>query len=169
MFQSTGLTRYQLSPASGAPLFTPAAMLNIPAVRPPSAFGDRHAYLIWLNTDSFGNVVSLGTIHKADPLTLQPIPGDNPIPLATLSGVSPVLTGDMVRNILIGTYTYTGANSPGAKWREMTFGPAAPSIHQRHPAASCQPHLILAVSFLNNSSSDSIRTPTSLAWDGTNL
>jgi hypothetical protein len=42
----------------------------------------------------------------------------------------------MVRNILIGTYTYTGANSPGAEWREMTFGPAAPSIHQRHPAAS---------------------------------
>ena len=121
-YQSAGVTRYQLS-AEGAPMFTPVATFTPPATpsssapgpeaRPPSAFDDRYAYLIWLNTDVLGNPISLGTIHKADPLTLLPIPGDNPIPFATPGGVSPALNGDLVGNILVGAYTYTGTG-PGS-------------------------------------------------------
>jgi hypothetical protein len=81
----------------------------MPAVRPPSAFDDKYAYLIWLNTDSNGNAIYLGSIHKADPLTLQPIQGDNPIPFATPNlGSGPFGTGALVGNILVGAYTYTG-------------------------------------------------------------
>jgi len=124
-FQSTGLTRYQLSTAGVMPMFTLGAtfpppppippLTASPEVRPPSAFDDRYAYLIWLNTDSYGNPTGLGAIHKADPLTLQPIPGDNPIPLATPGGVSPPLSGDLVGNVLVGAYTYTGAGPSSAR------------------------------------------------------
>jgi hypothetical protein len=114
-YQSISVVRYQLSSAGGAPTFTQAATLNAPAVRPPSAFDDQYAYLIWLNTDPInqGNPISLSTIHKADPLTLQPIPGDNPIPFATPGGLSPPLTGDLVGNILVGAYIYTGTGPSG--------------------------------------------------------
>jgi hypothetical protein len=83
----------------------------MPLARPPSAFDNQYAYLILLNTDS--SPIGLGTINKADPLTLQPIPGDNPIPFATPCGASPPTTGDLVGNILIGAYTYTGAGPGG--------------------------------------------------------
>jgi len=112
-YQSTGVTRYQLSASEGTPMFTAVATLDAPAARPPSAFDSQYAYLIWLNTDVFGNPTGLGAIHKADPLTLLPIPGDNPIPFATPGGASPALNGDLVGNILVGAYTYTGTG-PGS-------------------------------------------------------
>jgi hypothetical protein len=121
-YRSSSVVRYQLTSVNGAATFAPVATLSMPGVRPPSAFDDQYAYLIWLNADSVlfngfidqGNPISLGSIHKADPLTLQPIPGDNPIPFATPGGPSPALTGDLVGNILVGAYTYTGTGPSGA-------------------------------------------------------
>jgi len=122
-YQSIGVTRYQLSSAADAPAFTPAASLAMPSVAPPSAFDESYAYLLWRKTDTNGNPVTVNTpgflyncyssscegwatIRKVDPNTLQPVPGDNPIPF-----IGPAKMTAPTSGVLVGKYIYTG-NGP---------------------------------------------------------
>jgi hypothetical protein len=103
-FQPASLTRYQLA-SSGTPSFDAAATFDIPAstsVFPPSVFDSRYAYLKWVAVDQSSKPTGPFYLHRADPLTLLPVPNDLPLLLQGPTGGAPI-TGEVV-----GAYTYTG-------------------------------------------------------------